>query len=113
MAKQLESSFVCFVCIEHSGFMSTLGMYERGVSSALCAKLVHIYLAHHELFFQREALRLCHQSAVLIDERVAAINHVLRALAEAARTIYVAAYQSGTLLCKQTLKVGVLADEVV
>ena len=92
MAKQLESSFVCFVCIEHSGFMSTLGMYERGVSSALCAKFVHVYLAHHELFFQREALRLCHQGAVLIDERIAAINHVLRALAEAARTIHVAAY---------------------
>ena len=93
--------------------MSTLGMYERSVSSALCAKLVHVYLAHHELFFQREAFRLCHQGTVLVDERIAPINHVLRTLAEATRAVYVTAYQSGTLLRKQALKVGVLADEII
>ena len=55
----------------------TLRIDKSGIGAALNLQRLNINLAHLELWLQRESVTLFQQSSILINNRVAAINHIL------------------------------------
>ena len=89
------------------------GVHIRAVGATLGTQTLHINLSGHSLALHEETLALYQLATILIDECAAAIDDVLRGLAEAAAAIDISRHRASTLLSEQRLQVVVLADELV
>ena len=86
---------------------------EGGVVLPFRAQTVDVNLLDAHLRVDGKAPGLGQQASVLIDECVAAKDHILRRLAKAAAGINIAANHAGTLLGKERHQVVVLTYELV
>ena len=57
---------------------------KRCVLTSLCAELLYIYLIDYKLLVEREMCGLGNKRTILVDIGIAAINHILCALAKTA-----------------------------
>ena len=83
------------------------------VATALGAQAVDVDLTHHQLWLQREPIRLLDKASVLDDQGVATIDHILRALSVATSAIYIARDIACALLLQEVDQVVVLAYQLV
>ncbi len=83
------------------------------VRSRSTAQVLDVHVAHQELAFRGESLRLAEDRAVLGDERVPAEDDVLRGFARAAGRVDVGADAAGGLLRHERPPVVRLADQLV
>ena len=90
-----------------------LSIGKRRVHPSFRPQVFHIYLRRLQLRLQGEALTLGQQFAIFIDQRVAAIDHVLRALTKARAAIYITAHGACALIAEQAEQVVVLANELI
>ena len=95
------------------GGHAALGIDKGGVVASVAAQPLHVDLCCLHLTLGGEALSLGQQFAVFVDQGVAAIDHILRALAVARAAVDISGNGAGTLLGQQGLEVGMLADELV
>ena len=81
---QLEWTWGSLFAADFAGMSTTLSIDKGGVGAALNMQGFDVNLAHLELWLQREPTTFFEQSAVLVDHRIAAINHILSRFAESA-----------------------------
>src|SRR5574344_886934 len=74
---------------------------KSAVDAAFCAQTLDIHLPHHHLLFEREAFRLGYNYTVLVYQGIAAIDHILCALAETTAAIDISRHGTSTLLGKK------------
>ena len=113
-AQELERMFVQRrFAVNHLCMGFALGIDERGIGLTLGAQAFDVNLCRLHLRLEREAVTLDQHAAILKNHRIAAVDHILRRLAETARAVDVAAHGARTLLCHQRTQVAVLTDELV
>ena len=95
------------------GHTMTLCIDEGGVGASLSPYALDVNLLDFHLRLKGESLCLGNHPAVLDDDGIAAIYHILSALAESARRIHITTDGACALLGKQRAEIGVLADEFV
>ena len=86
------------------------GLDTAAINLVLNMQRLHINLTHLDLWLQRESVALFEQSAILKNNSITAINHILGRLAKTAAGINVTANHTGTLLGKQRLKISMLTN---
>ena len=106
----IQGTAVCRIITNGS---CPLGIDKRAVVTTLTAHALIIDLRNNQLRFQRETGALTETLAVLIDDGIASIHHILCALTKAAAGIYIAAHSTGTLLREKILEVFMLANQLV
>ena len=77
VAHQLELTLRCSLAGDFASVGITLRIDKSGIGAALNLQRLNINLAHLELWLQRESVTLFQQSSILINNCVAAINHIL------------------------------------
>ena len=97
----------------HIGSIERMTGREGGIGTTLSTQILHIYLAHHQLWLQTKALITSQQPTVLINQSVASIHHVGTRLSKATGAIHIATDASSTLLTKQLAQVSILAYHLI
>ena len=92
---------------------AALRVHKCGVVATVGPEALHVDLGLHDLRFQRETLAFGQATAILVNQGVATIHHVLCALAKACRAIHICAHGACALLCEQTGQVLMLAQKLI
>jgi hypothetical protein len=87
-------------CSRSDAQIGTVGG-KSGVHAAFRAQSLHINFADGKLFAQRKAFACCQQTAVFINQSVAAKDNIGARLAESAGSVYVACQAAGRLLADE------------
>ena len=112
-SQQLEVAGCHGLALYDGGGSAVLCGAEGGVVLPLGTQPLHVDLLDAQLWLHGEAGGLRQQLPVFKDERIAAIDDILRRLAEAATAIDVAAHHAGALLGQQGEQIVVLAYQLV
>ena len=86
----------CHLLVAHA----PLGIGKGGIVASLAAQPLHIDLCRLHLALQGEAFALGQQPTVLVDEGIATVDHVLRALAETRAAVHIGRNRARALLCQ-------------
>ena len=113
IAEELERTLAGSLASDFASVGITLCINESGIGATLNMQRLHINLTHFDLWLQRESVALFEQSAILKNNSITAINHILGRLAKTAAGINVTANHTGTLLGKQRLKISMLTNQFV
>ena len=112
-AQHLEGRRLYRLTLDDLRLRIALGTDERRVGLALGAQSLHVNLGHLQLRLEGIAFPFHQNASVLENHGIAAIDHILRRLAEATGRIDVGADGTGTLLSQQRAQVLMLTQHLV
>ena len=92
---------------------AALRIDKSRIAAAFCTQQFNVYVSDTQLWRKGKTLPLVQQLPILIDNGIAAIDHILRTLPETTAAIDISTHGTGTLLSQQGLQIVMFANQFI